>query len=136
MARKTIRSLEIALAEVSSTSEARSKMIHDTRAAKAAAEESEKETREQFADLKKRLHRSEMEVARLNGYLARVREDDTVREELVTTGEPGGEQRLTPKRKPEYLGNTEDDYSGMKSSDPMMHYLERDRKKPKHWIEY
>lgn len=134
MTKVTIQSLQTELAKVSAFSEARSKMIHDTRIEKASAEEREKEAREQFADLKKRLHDSEMEVARLNGYLARVREDDVVREELITVGEPDGEQRMVPKRKPEYLGNREERHSihdMMSDGD-----YGRERKKPKHWIEY
>lgn len=60
---------------------------------------SEKEARAQFADLKQRLQAAETSNQFMRGYLARVQEDDAVREELVVIGEPGGEQ-LAPKREP------------------------------------
>lgn len=99
-----------------------------------AAEASAKETREQFADLKKRLHNSEMEVARLNGYLARVHEDDTVREDFLTVGEPDGQQRLVPKRKHGFLGNQEPDYTRFDTGNSYIDDIRN--RKPKHWIEY
>src|SRR5258708_40257631 len=57
------------------------------------------ELRQQFGDLKKRLYDSELENQRLRGYVQRVQEDDTVREELVVTGDPDGERAMVPKRK-------------------------------------
>jgi hypothetical protein len=50
-------------------------------------------------DLKIRLAQSESENQRMRGYIERVQEDDVVREELVVTGEPGGQQQLVPKRR-------------------------------------
>lgn len=47
-------------------------------------------TREQFADLKKRLHDSEIEIARLGGYLERVGEDDQVRDGVEMIKEEDG----------------------------------------------
>lgn len=94
MPKITIKSLQNEIIELKAIAERRSAMVRDANDAKNEAVAREKDTREQFADLKKRLHNSEMEVARLNGYLARVREDDVVREDLVTVGEPGGEQRM------------------------------------------
>jgi hypothetical protein len=134
MTRPTIKALEVKVAELQALSDSN---YESGRKWRGLAEEREKQvtaTREQFADLKKRLHNSEMEVARLNGYLSRVREDDVVREDLVTTGDPEGGQRLVPKRKHEYLGNRESNGS----LDAMMgcdSYGNR-REKPKHWIEY
>lgn len=132
MAKITIKSLQSTIAELTERVDQRAKALREANDAKNAAVDREKETREQFADLKKRLHNSEMEVARINGYLARVREDDTVREELLTVGEPDGQQRLVPKRKPEYLGNRQERES--------MHDMLIDdygrKQKPKHWIEY
>lgn len=64
------------------------------------AREREKETRAQFDDLKARLVNSELENARMRGYIARLQEDDVVREPLVQVGDVDGEQRLVPKRKP------------------------------------
>lgn len=100
-----------------------------------AREKEVKQVRDQFADLKKRLHDSEVEVARLNGYVARVREDDVVREELIAVGDPEGEQRMVPKRKPEYLGNHDSSISPMDSIRGYDSYG-NPKPKPKHWIEY
>ncbi|GLK72579.1 hypothetical protein KHC23_07655 [Ancylobacter dichloromethanicus] len=60
------------------------------------AEKAEAEARGQFADLKRRLHEAELANARLKGYLDRVVEDDTAREEprVIT------EQRMMPRRPP------------------------------------
>ena len=100
----------------------------------AAWEKREKETRAQFADLKERLSNAEMENQRLRGYLARVQEDDVVREELVTTGDPDGEQQLQPKRKHSRFEapSQYSEFGDMASSG----YIERDRRKPKHWVTY
>lgn len=83
----------------------------------------------QFKDLKRRLHESETENARLRGYVQRVQEDDVVREDLVATGDPNGHQRLVPKRRHSlpYDQATPDD---------MYHNMGLGREKPKHWIEY
>lgn len=129
-----VKELEVMLANAKQEVAIADKAMWEERAARLKAETAEKETHEQFADLKKRLHNAEMEVARLTGYISRVREDDTVREELVTIGDPEGEQRMVPKRKHEYLGNREPDIS----MSHMMGKYDRygERKKPKHWIEY
>lgn len=58
-----------------------------------------KEVTQQFDDLKSRLHAAETSNQFMRGYLARVQEDDTVREELIAIGDPLGEQQLVPKRK-------------------------------------
>lgn len=57
----------------------------------------EKETRAQFADLKQRLVHAENELQRLNGYMARVHEDDIVRDGLVEIEDSRG-KRMVPKR--------------------------------------
>lgn len=90
-------------------------------------------THKQFADLKERLHNSEMECSRLNGYMSRVREDDTVREDLITVGEPGVNERLVPKRKAEM--------PPMMMSTAMIdeNYSQNGygiTRKPKHWVNY
>lgn len=95
------------------------------------------EVKLQFADLKERLFNTQMVLERLRGYVDRVQEDDIVREELLTVGEPGGEERLVPKRRhmaqqylvhPSHVGG-EDFYREMSSSN-------RPHQKPKHWINY
>jgi hypothetical protein len=63
------------------------------------AEERVAEYQRRFDDLKVRLQGALAANEYIRGYLARVGEDDTVREELITTGEPGGEQQFVPKRR-------------------------------------
>lgn len=53
----------------------------------------------QFAELKKRLHASEVECSRLSGYMQRVREDDNVADPLVEV-EDGNGKRQVSKRFP------------------------------------
>jgi hypothetical protein len=90
-------------------------------------------------ELKERLSLSEAENQRMRGYLARVQEDDVVREELVTVGEPDGEARLVSKRKPtvfhEPNGYREDGRAGCNT---MAMAYDRDLSRParKHWVTY
>lgn len=128
---KTIKILTEQLAAMEKSRDTYSQALTTERGLRHAAEARVEETHSQFADLKKRLHTAETEVSRLNGYIARVREDDTVREELVTIGDPDGERRMVPKRKHEYLGAHAADTNCFET---MNSY--RDRPKPKHWIEY
>jgi chromosome segregation ATPase len=85
----------------------RKEVLHE-RDCKAIAEKNASETRKQFDDLKQRLHAAEMENQRLRGYVARVQEDDVVREELVVTGDPDGERQMVPKRKPMHFERPSD----------------------------
>lgn len=91
------------------------------------------ERQKQFDDLKTRLQTAESENQRMRGYIQRVQEDDTVREELIAVGDPQGEQRMVPKRKPTTF-ETPSDYSELNRPNGM--YYERDRPKPRHWITY
>lgn len=133
MPKITMKLLKAELAETQNRMDHLGNKTREATEAKEAAQEREKATRKQFDDLKFRLHNSEMEVARLNGYLSRVREDDVVREELVTIGDPEGGQRLVPKRKPEFLGNREPRMTDLCAGES---YGYHNRAKPKHWIEY
>lgn len=65
-----------------------------------AAVQGGKDLRVKLDEIKERLAFALAQNQRMSGYLERVQEDDVVREELVTTGSPEGEQRLVPKRKP------------------------------------
>lgn len=56
------------------------------------------EVQDQFAELKERLQTAETNLAHVEGYLARVREDDEVREGLIEIGNED-EKQLVPKRK-------------------------------------
>lgn len=96
---KEIRKLrETAEAANKRADEANTARSHE-KANRIRAEESEKQTRENFADLKERLLNAERETARLNGYLDRVREDDAVADPLVEIDGPEG-KRLVSKRHP------------------------------------
>ena len=103
----------------------------------------EEKTRQQFDDLKTRLAFAEGEVQRMGGYIARVQEDDVVREELITVGDPDGQQQKVPKRKPTHFADLRYVERGVKQ------YLEGagcatagpshragDREPPKHWVTY
>lgn len=89
-------------------------------------------------DLKERLAAAEAENARMRGYIARVQEDDVVREDLVPIGDPAGEQQLVPKRKPTPFQAPlpYSTFSGGDVGGAMSSYRERDRPKPKHWVTY
>lgn len=136
MARKTIQQLEAALA--GAEAEAKS-YLDQAVAARGRADTSDqclKESRAHFADLKERLSNSEMENQRLRGYIARVQEDDTVREELLTVGDPTGEQHMVPKRKPTVFEQP-NNYSTPRNETSFDHYTDRaNRAKPRHWITY
>lgn len=93
--------------------------------------------RRQIADLKERLTNAETENQRMRGYIQRVQEDDVVREELITTGDPQGEQVMIPKRRPTTF-NEPHPMSGMGAIDDRFHngYRDEPRRKPLHWIRY
>lgn len=100
----------------------------------------EKQTRAEIDDLKVRLANAESECQRMRGYIDRVQEDDVVREDLIATGDPAGEQRLVPKRRPTtFCARSEYSKSGLDIGDDTgvySPYRDRDRPKPKHWVTY
>jgi len=103
---------------------------------KRQAEETAKAIRAKFADLKQRLQTAESENQRMRGYLARVQEDDVVREELLTVGEPEGEQYLRPKRKHASF-DPPNDFTEFKAPDNGLYsYHDRRKAERKHWIIY
>lgn len=67
------------------TAEARNKIIADLR--------------KNIDDLKVKLQKAEAENQRMRGYIERVQEDDIVREDLISVGDPDGQSQLVPKRK-------------------------------------
>jgi hypothetical protein len=127
MARKTIKQLEADLLEaVESRGRYCDRALKAEQEAKAAGEAA-KEVREQFADLKRRLHEAEVENARISGYLERVHEGDIARDGMVEIKE-GDEARLVPKwpsRRQEI--HTEPDFNFDQYGK---------QKKHKHWTEY
>jgi multidrug efflux pump subunit AcrA (membrane-fusion protein) len=108
------------------------------REAREAAAKEVAQVRAQFDDLKRRVQDAETSNQFMRGYIARVQEDDTVREELVTMGEPDGEQQLVPKRKPTPFPRPSD-FTQLEPSDAYgISYDERQERKRKarHWITY
>lgn len=101
----------------------------DERGRRYSAEKEVETTREQFADLKQRLLNSENECARLNGYMARVHEDDIVRDGFVEIEDENG-KRFVPKRP----GPQERviHHGGLDNYD----YINGERRKKTHWTGY
>lgn len=90
------------------------------------------------AELKERIAHQTVTIATLRGYIERVKEDDVVREELVTTGavgDPCGETQIVPKRKHAILP---EDYISPPSRSMPMDYADqqRERTQRKHWVNY
>lgn len=141
MAKNQIEALQQQLREKDEEIAARDAEQRRLRDLASAREVEIKQTREQFNDLKTRIQAAETANQFMRGYLARVQEDDVVREELVTTGEPGGEQQMVPKRKPTHFSRM-DDYTVFGDRDGSSPYHgfgmtseERSRRR-KHWITY
>jgi chromosome segregation ATPase len=101
-----------------------------------AAQQGGTDLRTKLDDVKARLQLAETEVQRQRGYIERVQEDDIVREELVTTGEPEGAQQLVPKRKftpaPAYMDIAIN--NGRPCFDGGDHNQRREKSKP--WVTY
>ena len=108
----------------------------EARARLAEAEAATKKVRDQFDDLKTRLHAAESANQFMRGYLARVHEDDTVREELVTVGNPDGEQHMVPKRKPTQFERPSDFSEPVSDPNRYGGWVDRHRPPAKHWITY
>lgn len=92
------------------------------------------EARKQFADLKERLLKAETEIARLNGYLERVREDDIVADPLVTVGDTERDAQLVPKRRLQM--RFDPDPRDMRFDGQGGIYGRTETSKPKHWVNY
>jgi hypothetical protein len=84
-------------------------------------------------ELKIRLSEAEADNQRLRGYIARVQEDDVVREELVRVGEPDGDYQLVPKRKMTPFSGP-DPYSRCDVAATGMRHAERAPRR--HWVTY
>ncbi len=127
---KEIRKLRTDLEAAEKRSDQAVATVREERGDRLRAQESEKKTRENFEDLKRRLHNSEMEVARQNGYLERVAEDDRVADPLVEIDGQHGKTFVT-KRHPAPRINT----TGM--DDFELHGgMYGGGEKRKHWTSY
>lgn len=124
-----IGSLEAAVKIVETTRDEaiQARRERDTERRDAIAERDE--TRKNFADLKERLLTAETEVARLNGYMQRVREDDNVADPLVEVEDECGRRQVS-KRHPQQRCHAD--------SSSMREYMTmgRDTEKRKHWTSY
>lgn len=92
------------------------------------AEEVAQTTEKHFADLKERLLNAETELSRLRGYLARVHEDDVVRDGMVEIEDSNG-KRQVPRRQPPFTTTMLDN-----SMMPFSAY--HDNEKRTHWTSY
>ncbi len=127
--RKTIAGLEAELATVRATCDSNYQNGREWRQKADEAEKALKESRSHFADLKERLATAESETSRLRGYLARVHEDDIVRDGMVEIEDANG-KRQVPRRPPPL----EPVYSSPSLFDEVTSYGER--KKRTHWTSY
>lgn len=94
------------------------------------------EARKEHSDLKERLYNSEMENQRLRGYISRVQEDDTVREDLIATGDPDGETQMVPKRKSTIFHRPSDVTDFGERAQSGIYGYRDGPPRPRHWISY
>jgi len=90
------------------------------------------EVKSNFADLKKKLHDSELEVSRLNGFMQRVREEDAVNDPLVEIEDQNGKRQVSkrfPSNSMQYFGNA------LGNDEYVRDEYGRQTKKP-HWTSY
>jgi hypothetical protein len=133
--------LIIAEAKITTLSKDLGNALNEARGARIErdqAVERETETRIQFGDLKRRLQDAETMCAKLEGYIARVHEDDVAHEELVAVGNDD-DKRLVPKRKHAvlHLYNSDHATMGAMVSEPYWRGASfGEPKKPKHWTSY
>lgn len=131
-----ILELEIRVADLTASDTDRLAVNNRLRCELDQAKKTALETRAMFADLKERLVKAEAETQRMRGYIARVQEDDVVREELVTVGDPSGEQRMVPKRKPTPF-EPPSPYSIIEAAgESLRTNAYGERKPPRHWVTY
>lgn len=135
---RTRAALEAQVAELNEKLHLLERVLHAKTGELDNATAREKTAGDRLNDLKTRLATSEADNQRMRGYIARVQEDDVVREELVSIGEPDGEQQLVPKRKPTPFSEP-NAYSAMGecvTEGRMYHGDQSQRRKPKHWVTY
>lgn len=133
---KTRAQLEAVIADLTANVARQRQACAEENEKRVRAEVREKQTREQFDDLKTRLAIAESDSQRMRGYISRVQEDDTVREDLIKVGDPEGEHQLVPKRKPTlFFSSNEYRHHGAADMMAATGYAPT-RDKPKHWVTY
>lgn len=95
-----------------------------------------KELLAEFGDLKERLQTAEAENQRMRGYIQRVQEDDLEASEIVTTGDPHGEEVLVPKRRPTRFGTPSGYGTPGYTEDRGFGHSLHSSARPRHWIRY
>lgn len=137
MAKPTIKAMQAEIDKLKASYDESRNQLHRANALVKERENQRDGTAAQVEDLKVRLATAEFENQRMRGYIQRVQEDDTVREELLTVGDPEGEKHMVPKRKstsfdaPSQFSNTgeiDDRYLYRNDGEP--------RRKAKNWITY
>lgn len=104
-----------------------------------ASEGTNKDLRTKLNEVKERLAVAETENQRMRGYLERVQEDDVVREELISTGNPQGQQQLVPKRKPTIFAPQMYAVRSRSIADEIGLYTgsgSNNHAQPQHWVTY
>jgi hypothetical protein len=130
MARKTIKALEEQVANLTAEKDSHAKNWLKQRDRADAAERIRDQIAKDNSDLKERLHSSETKIARLEGYMDRVREDDAVNDPMVEIDGPEG-KRLVSKRYPSPRCE-----GGTSFNDLMLHESGHGREKRRHWTSY
>lgn len=97
-AKETTASLKAEIARLESELGQHRTLVHQWQTAKTASDNALKESRVHFADLKERLADSESNLARLSGYIDRVREDDNARDGFDVVDQH--RELVVPRRKP------------------------------------
>lgn len=135
---RTRAQLELELDAALSRLKASQEAADGFRRALTSAEGELKTARAEHNNLKERLVNAEAENQRMRGYIARVQEDDTVREELIAVGDPAGEQQLVPKRKPTVFNQPHgySEFTAQGGDAAFSGYSRRDPPKPRHWVTY
>lgn len=139
MSKETLKSLREALATNRELREADRKNIQDLFAKCNAAEDEAKRARAEHDDLKERLLVLTRENEQMRGYIARVQEDDVVREEVVCETQDGN-SRLVPKRMhrsfDRSLAMGDASCVGDTATDERYGLSNRERPVPRNWTTY
>lgn len=127
---KTLKdALEVIEHQQKDCSEAREQATAEYRR-RLKAEEAAQLAEKHFADLKERLFNADIELSRLRGYLARVHEDDVVRDGMIEIEDSNG-KRQVPRRQPPFTNLAYRDDAGMGLSS-----LYHNSEKRTHWTSY
>lgn len=128
-----INDLHVQLHQFKDRAEKHYNTYNDERSTRVAAQTERDETHAQFAELKQRLLNAETELSRLRGYLARVHEDDVVRDGMVEIEDVQGKRQVPRRQLPMTSAYPVDVYSDMANGLNAPYGRE---KKRTHWTSY